>query len=146
MEGAGPYQADPGPIGRKNLATPDWGYSSRRENPIPLEVDITDKLKSYITDPQVAVIVQQINSLKFNILGEVAKPGAYPLTAGTTIVDAIAIASGFKDFAKKKGIYVLRPSSGGPDLKFNFNYQEFIKGKNTKQNIMLKPRDTIIVP
>lgn len=114
--------------------------------PSQLEVDITDKLKSYITDPQVAVIVQQINSLKFNILGEVAKPGAYPLTAGTTIVDAIAIASGFKDFAKKKGIYVLRPSSGGPDLKFNFNYQEFIKGKNTKQNIMLKPRDTIIVP
>ena len=114
--------------------------------PSQLEIDITDKLKSYITDPQVAVIVQQINSLKFNILGEVIKPGAYPLTAGTTIVDAIAIAGGFKDFAKKKGVYVLRPNPGGPELKYNFNYQEFIKGKNTKQNIMVKPRDTIIVP
>ncbi len=114
--------------------------------PSQLEIDITDKLKGYIADPQVAVIVQQINSLKFNILGEVIKPGAYPLTAGTTIVDAIAIAGGFKDFAKKKGVYVLRPSPGGADMKYNFNYQEFIKGKNTKQNIMVKPRDTIIVP
>jgi polysaccharide export outer membrane protein len=114
--------------------------------PSQLEQDITEKLKGYITDPQVAVIVQQINSLKFNILGEVAKPGAYPLTAGTTIVDAIAIAGGFKDFAKKKGVYILRPNPGGADSKYTFNYQEFIKGKNTKQNIMVKPRDTIIVP
>ncbi len=114
--------------------------------PSQLEIDITEKLKSYITDPQVAVIVQQINSLKFNILGQVIKPGLYPLTAGTTIVDAIATAGGFKDFAKKKGVYILRPSPGGSDLKYGFNYQDFIKGKNTKQNIMIKPRDTIIVP
>jgi polysaccharide export outer membrane protein len=115
--------------------------------PSQLEQDITEKLKSFITDPQVAVIVQQINSLKFNILGQVIKPGAYPLTAGTTIVDAIATAGGFKDFAKKKGVYILRQNPGGSGpLKYDFNYQDFIKGKNTKQNIMVKPHDTIIVP
>jgi len=114
--------------------------------PSQLELDITEKLKSYITDPQVAVIVQQINSLKFNILGLVSKPGSYPLTAGTTIVDAVAIAGGFKDFAKRKGVYVLRPGPGGTEQRYGFNYQEFIKGKDTKQNIMLKPRDTVIVP
>jgi polysaccharide export outer membrane protein len=114
--------------------------------PLQLEQDITAKLQSYITAPQVTVIVQQINSLKFNILGEVMKPGSYPLTAGTTIVDAIAIAGGFKDFAKKKGIYVLRQGAVGNESRFAFNYQEFIKGKSTKQNIMLEPRDTIVVP
>jgi polysaccharide biosynthesis/export protein len=114
--------------------------------PPELEQDITDKLKAFITDPQVVVIVQEIHSLKFNILGEVNKPGSYPLTAGTTIVDAIATAGGFKDFAKKKGIYVLRPGLNGNQYRLEFNYQDFIKGKDTKQNIALKPRDTVVVP
>jgi len=114
--------------------------------PSQLEQDIADRLKSYITDPQVVVIVQEIHSLKFNILGEVTKPGSYPLTVGTTIVDAIAIAGGFKDFAKKKGIYVLRQGLSGSQLRFEFNYQDFIKGKDTKQNIQLKPHDTVVVP
>jgi polysaccharide export outer membrane protein len=114
--------------------------------PLQLQLDITDKLKGYITDPQVAIIVQQINSLKYNVFGEVGKPGSYPLNGGTTIVDAIALAGGLKDFAKKKGIYILRINSAGVESRFTFNYEDFIKGKNTKQNIPLKPHDTIVVP
>jgi polysaccharide biosynthesis/export protein len=113
--------------------------------PPQLEVDITERLKGYITDPQVAVIVQEVHSLKFNILGQVTKPGSYPLTAGTTVVDAIAIAGGLKDFAKKKGIYVLRQLAGN-EYRYQFNYDDFVKGKNTKQNITLKPHDTVVVP
>ena len=114
-----------------------------------LEEDIADKLKGYITDPQVTVIVQQINSQKFNILGQVAKPGSFPLTAGTTIVDAIALAGGFKDFAKKKSVYVLRLNPAGGETRISFNYEKFIKGKKSKnpaQNIQIKPHDTIVVP
>lgn len=114
--------------------------------PSQLEQTITAELRSYISEPQVAVIVQQTNSLKFNILGQVTKPGSYPLNSGTTIVDAIATAGGFRDFAKKKSIYVLRPDSRGNDSRINFNYEKYIKGKNTAQNINLKPHDTIIVP
>jgi polysaccharide export outer membrane protein len=114
--------------------------------PLQLEQQISDKLKNYITDPQVTVIVQQINSQKYNILGQVTKPGAYPLTATTSIVDAIANAGGFKDFAKKKGIYILRRNAAGAESRIAFNYQDFIKGKNTSQNITLQPHDTIIVP
>ena len=114
--------------------------------PSQLEQDITAALRTYISEPQVAVIVQQTNSLKFNILGQVTKPGSYPLTSGTTIVDAIATAGGFRDFAKKKSIYVLRPDSSGNDTRINFNYEQYIKGKNTALNIYLKPHDTIIVP
>jgi len=114
--------------------------------PLQLEKDISAKLLNYMTDPQVTVIVQQINSEKYNILGQVAKPGAYSLIATTTIVDAIATAGGFKDFAKKKAIYILRQNPGGGETRIDFNYQNFIKGKNTNQNIVLKPHDTIIVP
>jgi polysaccharide export outer membrane protein len=114
--------------------------------PMQLEQDLADRLKSYITDPQVTVIVQQINSQKYNILGQVAKPGSFPLAAGTTIVDAIAISGGFKDFAKRKGVYLLRQGPRGNEERYNFNYDKFIKGKNTAQNIKLRPHDTIVVP
>jgi polysaccharide export outer membrane protein len=114
--------------------------------PLQLEQDITARLKSYMTDPEVTVIVQQINSEKYNILGQVGRPGSYPLTVTTTIVDAIANAGGFKDFAKKKAIYILRQNTTGGESRLNFNYQDFIKGKNTSQNVVLMPHDTIIVP
>lgn len=114
--------------------------------PPQLEADITAKLQGFITEPQVSVIVQEIRSLKFNILGQVTKAGAYPLTAGMTIVDAIAVAGGFRDFAKKKGIYVLRDNGSGAEDRLAFNYKDFIKGKDAKQNIVLEPRDTIVVP
>lgn len=118
--------------------------------PAQLEQELKAALRGYISDPQVTVIVQEIKSRNFNILGQVTKPGSYPLTADTTIVDAIALAGGFRDFAKKKGIYVIRQDANGRETRLPFNYENFIKGKNkgknTAQNIQLKPHDTIVVP
>lgn len=116
------------------------------KTPMQLEGEITEKLKSYITVPVVTVIVQQVNSRKFNILGEVGKPGSFPLTASMTIMDAIATAGGFRDFAKKSGVYVLRKTPDGRESRLKFNYKDFIKGKDIAQNIKLEPNDTIIVP
>jgi polysaccharide export outer membrane protein len=116
------------------------------KTPLQLERDITDKLKNFITAPEVTVIVQQVLSRKFNILGQVGKPGAYPLTAATTIVDALATAGGLRDFAKKTGIYVLRKGPNGQQERLKFNYKDFLKGKNVSQNIKVEPNDTIIVP
>ena len=114
--------------------------------PLQLEQEIATKLLSYITKPEVTVIVEQINSQKFNILGQVAKPGSYPLTAPTTVLDAIAGAGGFRDFAKQKGVYVLRHSPNGSELRIPFNYKDVIKGKNSAQNIAIQPNDTVVVP
>lgn len=114
--------------------------------PLQLEQEIATKLLSYITKPEVTVIVEQINSQKFNILGQVAKPGSYPLTAEMTVLDAIAAAGGFRDFAKQKGVYVLRHNSSGNELRIPFNYKDVIKGKNAAQNIQIQPKDTIVVP
>src|SRR5215472_4341133 len=111
--------------------------------PLKLEEDITAKLEPFLRDPEVTIIVEQINSQKFNILGRVVKPGSYPLTDPTTILDAIAIAGGCREFAKQKAIYVLRIGPAGTESRIPFNYQEVIKGKNVSQNIKLRPHDTI---
>lgn len=116
------------------------------KTPLQLEGDISEKLKNFITVPVVTVVVQEVNSRKFNILGEVTKPGSYPLTRDTTIMDAIAQAGGFRDFAKKAGVYVLRKTSDGQENRLKFNYKDFIKGKDIAQNVKLQPNDTVIVP
>ncbi len=114
--------------------------------PLRLEEEITSKLQPYLAEPEVTVIVEQINSEKFNILGRVAKPGSYPLVNPTTVLDAIALAGGCREFAKQKDIYILRRHPDGSETKLPFNYQEVIKGKNTAQNIELQPHDTVIIP
>jgi len=114
--------------------------------PLGLEREIASKLQNYISEPEVTVMVQQINSQKFNILGMVTKPGSFPLTNSATVLDAIAVAGGFRDFAKKKSIYVLRQNPDGSQSRIPFNYKEVLKGQNPAQNIKLQPRDTIVVP
>ena len=116
------------------------------QTPKQLEAEISKKLISYISEPEVTVIVQQIKSQRFNILGQVAHPGTYPLSNPTTVLDAIALAGGFRDFAKKKSIYVLRQTADGSSTRLPFNYKDVIKGKDQKQNIRLEPRDTVYVP
>jgi polysaccharide export outer membrane protein len=116
------------------------------QTPHQLEIAITGKLKSFISEPEVTVMVQEIRSQKFNILGQVARPGSYPLTNATTVLDAIAIAGGFRDFAKQKNIYVLRQNPNGGESKLPFNYKDVIKGKDAAQNIKVEPRDTIVIP
>jgi polysaccharide export outer membrane protein len=112
--------------------------------PQQLQDDLTTRLRNYITKPEVTVMVEQVNSKKFNILGQVTKPGSYSLTLAPTIVDAIALAGGPKDFAKQKSIYVLRQSPGGGQTRVVFNYKDFLKGKT--QNVKLEPHDTVVVP
>jgi polysaccharide export outer membrane protein len=116
------------------------------ETPLELEQEISSKLLNYISEPQVTVIVQQINSQKFNILGQVTKPGTYALTSNSTVLDAIAMAGGFRDFAKQKSIYVLRQNTDGTQKRLPFNYKEVVKGQNIEQNVKIQPRDTIIIP
>jgi len=87
-----------------------------------------------------------VHSLTFNVVGEVQKPGYYPLTRRMTVLDAIALSGGFKDFAKNKKIYVLRTSADGKQVRLPFNYKDVIKGKNPQENIELQPRDTVVVP
>ena len=116
------------------------------QTPRQLEQEITKRLQSYISEPEVTVIVTDSKSQKINILGMVARPGAYLLSGSTTVLDAIAMAGGFKDFAKKKSIYVLRTNPDGTQKRIPFNYKEVIKGTNPEQNVKLLAGDTLVVP
>jgi polysaccharide export outer membrane protein len=114
--------------------------------PRQLEQEISKRLQSYISEPEVTVIVSDSKSQKVNILGMVTRPGAYLLTSSTTVLDAVAMAGGFKDFAKQKSIYVLRQAPDGTQKRMAFNYKDVIKGKNPEQNIRLQAGDTVVVP
>jgi polysaccharide export outer membrane protein len=116
------------------------------QTPLQLEQEITKRLANYISEPEVTVIVTDSKSQRINILGMVARPGTYMLTGSATILDAIAMAGGFRDFAKQKQIYVLRANADGTEKRLTFNYKEVIKGQNPEQNIRLLPRDTVVVP
>jgi polysaccharide export outer membrane protein len=114
--------------------------------PSQLQEEISQKLQKFISEPEVAVMVQEVKSRHFNILGQVARPGSYQLTNSMTILDAIATAGGLRDFAKRKSIYILRPNQGGTQTRIPFNYKDAIKGADPAQNIKLASLDTIIVP
>lgn len=113
--------------------------------PTQLATSITEKLRKYLADPQVTVIVTGINSRRIYLVGEVARAGAYPLLPNMTVLQALASAGGFSQFANLKAIYVMRDENG-KQVRYPFNYKEVIKGQKSEQNIILKPGDTIVVP
>lgn len=112
--------------------------------PMQLAASITEKLKKFVSDPRVTIIVTQMNSQRVYVTGEVMHSGAMNLTPDMTVLQALATA-GFSQFANTKAIYVLR-NENGTQKRFPVNYKKLIKGEGNDQNIVLKPGDTIVVP
>jgi len=113
--------------------------------PDGLRERVTEALSKFVEDPSVTVVVKQINSRRVFVTGQVGKPGPYPLSAPTTVLQQLSIAGGLGEFAESKRILIMR-SENGLQKAFKFNYNDVIKGKNLSQNILLKPGDTIVVP
>ncbi len=113
--------------------------------PAEMEKFLADKLKAYITNPQVTVTVQEIRSRKAYITGEVVRPGPYPLLAPTTVLQLLSQAGGFTPFAKRGKIIVLR-EEGGKQVRYPFDYTKVVRGQNPDQNLMLRSGDTVVVP
>jgi polysaccharide biosynthesis/export protein len=114
--------------------------------PKQLQASIEKVLEKYISRPVVTVIVQEVKSHKFSIVGEVQKPGTYPLTGPLTVLEGIAQAGGFREWAKIKDIVILRTGPTGTREKLHFNYKSVIKRDSSKQNVQLQTGDTIVVP
>jgi polysaccharide biosynthesis/export protein len=114
--------------------------------PDQLAAQITAGLKKYVADPQVTVMVAQINSQRVYIMGEVTRPGAYPLLPGMTVLQALSSAGGFTIFANRKKVYVLREENGKQE-KIAFDYKAAVSGKAQNQSMMqVEAGDTIVVP
>jgi polysaccharide export outer membrane protein len=112
--------------------------------PLQLKDSITEKLKKFIADPRVTVVVTAMNSQRVFVSGEVLHSGPITLLPHMTMLQALSQA-GFTQFASLKAIYLLRTENGKQE-KIPFNYKEVIKGNHPEQNIMLKPGDTVVVP
>jgi polysaccharide export outer membrane protein len=113
--------------------------------PQQLATAVTEKLRKFLTGPQVTVIVTAINSQRVFVVGEVLRAGAFPLIPGMTVLQVLANAGGFSTFANVKKIYVMRLVNG-KHTELPFNYREVLKGDNPDQNIKLEPGDTVVVP
>jgi polysaccharide export outer membrane protein len=112
--------------------------------PMQLAASLTEKLKKYVEDPRVTVVVAQMNSQKIFVTGEVQRTGAMQLLPNMTVLQALA-SSGLTQFANTKKIYVLR-SLNGVQQRLPVNYKQLVKGRDMAQNVALKPGDTIVVP
>jgi len=113
--------------------------------PSQLRDRLTESSRKFVEDPNVTVVVRQMNSRKVFITGEVEKPGFYPLTGPATVLQLIAIAGGLKEYANAENISILRMEDG-KSLSFRFNYRDVAARRNLAQNIQLRSGDTVVVP
>jgi polysaccharide biosynthesis/export protein len=112
--------------------------------PMQLADSLTEKLKKFVADPRVTVVVTQVNSKRIYMLGEVSHTGAMSITPDMTVMQALASA-GINQFANTKKIYILRVESGKKQ-KLPVNYRKLIKGQDIEHDYPLRPGDTIVVP
>lgn len=110
-----------------------------------LKADITERLKAFVSNPNVTVSVRIAASKRFYILGEVVNTGEYPVSKNLTVLQAFALSGGFTEWASKKEIILLR-HEGGKDKVIRINYKKILKGQDFSQNVAIKADDTIIVP
>ena len=113
--------------------------------PMELKRRITAKLAEYIEAPQVYIMVRKPASHFFCVLGNVTRPGQYPMLRPTTVLQALAAARGFNEWAHKDEIIIVR-GYGESQRVFRFNYSEVVSGEAMDQNILLEPGDVIVVP
>lgn len=111
--------------------------------PVALRDSITTSLKEYITNPVVTVIVVEFEPQSVSVMGEVERPGPVPIKGKLSVLEALAVAGGFKDFANTKNITIRRPTASGVQI-IRFNYRDAVKGEG--KPLYLQPGDLVIVP
>jgi polysaccharide export outer membrane protein len=117
------------------------------KTPAELTKEIGEKLKEYKENPNVSVVVQQVNSYSVYVLGEVVHPGRYQLKSYSTVLQAISLAGGFTPYASKNKMFVLRKlPDRDTEVRIPVDYEEIISGQDSTQNTVLVPGDTVVVP
>ena len=117
------------------------------KTPVQVTEDISLKLKEYKENPQVSIVLKEVNSYAIFVLGEVAKPGKYSLKSKTTLLQGISIAGGFTAMAARNKLVVFRFGvNGGGQERVKASYDDIVLRDGSLQNIELKPGDTVVVP
>jgi len=113
--------------------------------PLELKAVLAERLKQFLSEPRVTVLVSEVNSYKVYVMGEVVTTGALTLKSKTNLLQAISLAGGFSPYAKRNDIVVLR-KNGKKDERITVSYERILNGKNPEQNLTLEPGDTVVVP
>ena len=123
------------------------------KTPKGLAAELSQALSQYVNSPLVTVTLGESSTLRFYVVGEVNKPGEFPLIGRTTVMQALALASGMKEYAKTEELKLLRQElgvTGGRtqtrEIVLSINYKALAQGQNQHQNFVLKPGDVIVVP
>jgi polysaccharide export outer membrane protein len=114
-------------------------------SPPELKKAVEKRLSEFLSAPEVTIIVEAIQSYRIYVVGKVQKPGGINVEKAVTVLQALALAGGFQDFAKEDEMTVIR-SFGKETLTFEFNYHDVIRGKKPEQNIILRSGDVVVVP
>ncbi len=107
---------------------------------------IAERLKEYVTAPEVTVIVREINSQRYFVIGEVQQPGVFPLTVPVTAMQALAMAGGFREFADTDDIFILRRTEDDRTIRIEFSYKDWVKDKKVVEHLQLLNGDVVVVP
>ena len=118
-----------------------------RLTPAQLTKEIQNRLKEFKENPNVSVVVQQVNSYGVFVLGEVVHPGKYQLKTYTTVLQAVSLAGGFTPYASKNKMFVLRKiPEKDTEIRIPIDYKEIVSGEDSNHNTVLIPGDTLVVP
>ena len=140
-------------MGREVVVRPDGRISLPLLNdiqaagltPEQLRVQVDAAASKFVAEPNATVVVKVINSRKIHIVGNVARPGTYPLAGDMNVLQFIALAGGLLEYADAKNLTIIRKESGR-DRPLKFNFKDVSRGKNLQQNVSLQPGDTVVVP
>lgn len=113
--------------------------------PMQLREVLAQRLAEYVPSPSVSVIVNEVRSFKVSVIGEVSKPARYELKSRTTLLDVLAMAGGFNQYAARTRIIVLR-QDGDKRVRLTFNYNRVVSGEGSDDNLYLQPNDIVLVP
>ncbi len=119
---------------------------ARGRTAMEVRAAVGERLKEYVTSPEVTVIVQQINSKRYFVIGEVQAPGVYPLTVPITAMQALAMAGGFREFADTDNIFILRRTEDNRTTRIEFSYKDWIKEKKDVEHLELQSGDLLVIP
>jgi polysaccharide export outer membrane protein len=114
------------------------------KTPAELGQEVQERLREFLSNPAVTVVVREVNSLKVYLLGEVVRPGPVPLRSEVRLLQAIAMAGGITPFGGRNGVVIYRQSESGEKL-LKLSYRDIVQGKKPQDNVILQPGDTVVV-
>src|SRR5580658_8739388 len=135
------------------LVRPDFGLSfplvgdldAHGKTVDQLREEITARLTRYIPSPVVTVAAKTVAGNHIYVVGRVQKPGEYPMARDVDVMQALSLAGGATPFAAVNDIIILRRLSAG-QIVLHFQYNDVARGQDLRQNVVLQPGDTVVVP